>query len=67
MPFLRGAFLLLTSLLAGCGYNTLQSQDEQVSSAWSEVLNQYQRRTDLVAVPRSGRSAAARRCFVDAP
>jgi LemA protein len=49
MPFLRAAFLLLlTSLLAGCGYNTLQSQDEQVSSAWSEVLNQYQRRTDLV-------------------
>src|SRR5687768_11934825 len=48
MPFLRGAFLLLTSLLAGCGYNTLQSQDEQVSSAWSEVLNQYQRRADLV-------------------
>src|SRR5688572_18326644 len=49
MPFLRAAFLLLvTSLLAGCGYNTLQSQDEQVSSAWSEVLNQYQRRADLV-------------------
>ena len=49
MHFLRAAFLLLlTSLLAGCGYNTLQSQDEQVSSAWSEVLNQYQRRADLV-------------------
>ncbi|HET9446785.1 MAG TPA: LemA family protein [Steroidobacteraceae bacterium] len=49
MPFLRAAcLLLLTSLLAGCGYNTLQSQDEQVSSAWSEVLNQYQRRADLV-------------------
>ena len=44
LPFL----LLLTSLLAGCGYNTLQQQDEQVSSAWSEVLNQYQRRADLV-------------------
>jgi LemA protein len=49
MPILRAALLLLlTSLLAGCGYNTLQSQDEQVSSAWSEVLNQYQRRADLV-------------------
>ena len=40
--------LLFASLLAGCGYNTLQSQDEQVKSAWSEVLNQYQRRADLV-------------------
>jgi LemA protein len=35
-------------LLGGCGYNTLQSQDEQVKSAWAEVLNQYQRRADLV-------------------
>jgi len=35
-------------LLTGCGYNTLQTQDEQVKSAWSEVLNQYQRRADLV-------------------
>ena len=35
-------------LLSGCGYNTLQTQDEQVKSAWSEVLNQYQRRADLV-------------------
>ena len=49
MPLLRAAFLLLlTTLLAGCGYNTLQKQDEQVTSAWSEVLNQYQRRADLV-------------------
>ncbi len=49
MSFLRAAVLfLLTSLLAGCGYNTLQKQDEQVTSAWSEVLNQYQRRADLV-------------------
>lgn len=39
---------LLASLLTGCGYNTLQTQDEQVKSAWSEVLNQYQRRADLV-------------------
>jgi len=49
MPFLRATFLLLlTALLGGCGYNTLQQQDEQVTSAWSEVLNQYQRRADLV-------------------
>jgi LemA protein len=35
-------------LLSGCGYNTMQTQDEQVKSAWSEVLNQYQRRADLI-------------------
>src|ERR687895_2028871 len=40
------AFVLL--LLSGCGYNTLQSQDEQTKAAWSEVLNQYQRRADLI-------------------
>ncbi len=34
--------------LPGCGYNTLQAQDEQIKAAWSEVLNQYQRRADLV-------------------
>jgi LemA protein len=34
--------------VSGCGYNTLQSEDEQVKAAWSEVLNQYQRRADLV-------------------
>ncbi|MCC7329930.1 MAG: LemA family protein [Gammaproteobacteria bacterium] len=37
-----------TVLLAGCGYNTLQSEDEQIKAAWSEVLNQYQRRADLI-------------------
>jgi LemA protein len=40
--------LALTLLLSGCGYNTLQSSDEQIKAAWSEVLNQYQRRADLV-------------------
>lgn len=40
--------ILLSSGFVGCGYNTLQQQDEQVKSAWSEVLNQYQRRADLV-------------------
>ena len=44
IAFLTIAFLSLTS----CGYNTLQSQDEQVKAAWSEVVNQYQRRADLV-------------------
>jgi hypothetical protein len=35
-------------MLAGCGYNDLQRQDEGIKAAWSEVLNQYQRRADLV-------------------
>ena len=35
-------------LLSGCGYNDFQRLDEQTKSAWSEVLNQYQRRADLV-------------------
>jgi LemA protein len=35
-------------LLSGCGYNAMQTQDEQIKSAWSEVLNQYQRRADLI-------------------
>lgn len=38
----------LVLLLSGCGYNALQSQDEGIKSAWAEVLNQYQRRADLV-------------------
>ena len=41
------AFAVVLSL-SGCGYNDLQRQDEQIKSAWSEVLNQYQRRADLV-------------------
>ena len=43
-----GVLVLLATLLTGCGYNRLQQQDEQVAAAWSEVLNQYQRRADLV-------------------
>ncbi len=39
---------MLTLSLSGCGYNTLQRNDEQVKSSWAEVLNQYQRRADLV-------------------
>jgi LemA protein len=40
--------LLIAVTLSGCGYNTLQSGDEQIKAAWAEVLNQYQRRADLV-------------------
>ncbi|NUO72536.1 MAG: LemA family protein [Frateuria sp.] len=39
---------LLAVLLSGCGYNAIQRQDETVKASWSEVLNQYQRRADLV-------------------
>ena len=35
-------------VLSGCGYNTMQEQDEAANAAWSEVLNQYQRRADLI-------------------
>jgi LemA protein len=44
------AGLLLTAVLAlsGCGYNDFQRLDEQVKAGWSEVLNQYQRRADLI-------------------
>ena len=40
--------LLLALALSGCGYNDFQRLDEQSKAAWSEVLNQYQRRADLV-------------------
>ena len=42
------SLLVLLSGLGGCGYNSMQSGDEGVKAAWSEVLNQYQRRADLV-------------------
>ena len=45
---LKAFILTLALTLSGCGYNTFQSLDEQVKAAWSEVLNQYQRRADLV-------------------
>jgi len=49
MHYLRIAFVLVViSLLSGCGYNAIQSKDEGVKAAWSEVVNQYQRRADLV-------------------
>ncbi len=40
--------LALTAPLTGCGYNDFQRLDEQANAAWSEVLNQYQRRADLI-------------------
>ncbi len=47
---MRGIFLAVagTLVLSGCGYNSLQSQDEGIKAAWSEVVNQYQRRADLI-------------------
>ncbi|KLD72407.1 LemA family protein [Xanthomonas pisi] len=40
--------LLLTASLSGCGYNAIQQKEEGVKAGWSEVLNQYQRRADLI-------------------
>jgi len=49
MRKLLSLFLATVTLsLAGCGYNTFQSTDEQIKASWAEVLNQYQRRADLV-------------------
>lgn len=53
LGFARTTRLLLTlsfvaSLLSGCGYNQFQSKDEATKAAWSEVVNQYQRRADLI-------------------
>ena len=40
--------LLITTALSGCGYNEFQTKDESTKAAWSEVVNQYQRRADLI-------------------
>jgi LemA protein len=45
---LLAAALLASTLLSGCGYNDFQSKDEATKAAWSEVVNQYQRRADLI-------------------
>jgi LemA protein len=49
---MRKLWMIFTALIAlnltGCGYNTLQRNDEQIKASWSEVVNQYQRRADLV-------------------
>ena len=46
--FLVALLAALTLALSGCGYNTFQTTDEQIKASWSEVLNQYQRRADLI-------------------
>ncbi len=49
MVSVRSLFALLAAtVLAGCGYNEIQSKDEAVKAAWAEVLSQYQRRADLI-------------------
>ncbi len=48
MRAMRWIVLASVAVLSGCGYNTLQTQDEAVKAAWSEVTNQYQRRADLI-------------------
>jgi LemA protein len=45
---LFAAALLASTLLSGCGYNDFQTKDEATKAAWSEVVNQYQRRADLI-------------------
>ncbi|MGZ3182002.1 MAG: LemA family protein [Telluria sp.] len=45
---LFAAAMLASTLLSGCGYNEFQSKDEATKAAWSEVVNQYQRRADLI-------------------
>lgn len=40
--------MAIVSVLTGCGYNTIVTQEQTVTAAWSEVLNQYQRRADLI-------------------
>ena len=47
-PLLALALFLVAATLSGCGVNTIPTLDEQAKAAWSEVLNQYQRRADLV-------------------
>ena len=46
--FVWVAALVAALALSGCGYNEFQTKDEQVKAAWGEVLNQYQRRADLI-------------------
>ncbi len=46
--FMLMVIAAFTTTLNGCGYNTFQTNDEQIKASWSEVINQYQRRADLV-------------------
>jgi LemA protein len=47
-PWKIACMAMLALLLSGCGYNTIQEKDEAVDAAWSQVINVYQRRADLV-------------------
>lgn len=44
----RSFIFIVASMLSACGYNSLQAGDEQIKASWAEVVNQYQRRADLV-------------------
>ena len=58
--------LLLVLNLSGCGYNTFQTKDEEIKANWAEVLNQYQRRADLVpnlVATVKGYAAHERKCW----
>ena len=46
--WLVGLVLVLSLAVSGCGYNSLQTQDEAIKAQWAQVLNEYQRRADLV-------------------
>ena len=49
VPYMRLVLIVvLAALLSGCGYNQIQTKDEAVKAGWSEVINQYKRRADLV-------------------
>lgn len=48
MVFVSIMLTILASLLSGCGFNTIPTNEEKAHAAWSEVLNQYQRRSDLI-------------------
>ncbi len=48
LPAIMTLFAIMLPMLAGCGYNTIPTAEENAKAAWSEVLNQYQRRADLI-------------------
>lgn len=48
LPAIMTLFAVMLPMLAGCGYNTIPTAEENAKAAWSEVLNQYQRRADLI-------------------
>ena len=58
---LSAVIVAATMLLSGCGYNTMQAQDEAIKAKWSEVVNQYQRRAELI--PKIVKTAEAEANF----